>query len=52
LKFLNATNPEDIQQATSPIILISGGEKGLNLMQNIVQNPQLLKLIKDAKFII
>ena len=52
LKLLNASNPEDIQEAQHPIILISGGDKGLNLMQHIIQDPQLLKFIQEADVII
>ncbi len=50
--YLNAQNTEDIAKAQSPLIFISGGSNSANLLKKIQSNPQLVKLIRNAQYII
>ena len=52
LIYLNAANPEDIQKAKAPLIFINGGSKNRNLLQQLLQRPELIEIIKNADVII
>lgn len=51
-QYLNASRPIDIAKARSPIIFISGGSKYARLYRKLKLSPQLLRLIKNAKYVI
>lgn len=51
-EYLNAKNPKDLARARSPLVFISGGSHGVALLKKIKSNPRLLKLIKNADYVI
>lgn len=50
--YLNAKNKKDIEKAENPLIFMSGGGDNLNLLEKINENSKLLKLVKNAEYII
>jgi len=52
IEYLNAKNPEDIDKADNPLIIMTGGWQTANLLDKIQWSPKLLRLINNAKHII
>ncbi len=52
MEYLNADHPEHISKAHNPLIFISGWSDPINLIDKIISNPALLKLIHNAYAII
>ena len=52
IEYLNANNKADIKKAERPLVFISGGQDNVGLLKKIKLNPTLLKLIKNADYIV
>ena len=50
--YLNVENEDDMKKVKKPLIFISGGGANLNLLKKIKSNPKLLKLVKNADYIV
>ncbi|MFA6383365.1 MAG: Type 1 glutamine amidotransferase-like domain-containing protein [Parcubacteria group bacterium] len=51
-KYLKASRRKDMLKVDKPLIFISGGSSSSNLMKKLKEDKKLLKIIKNAKYII
>jgi hypothetical protein len=52
IQYLKASRKKDMLRVRKPLVFISGGSKGLRLVQKIRENKKLLQIIKNAEYII
>jgi hypothetical protein len=52
IEYLKASRKKDMLKVKKPLIFISGGSSGLNLLRKLSKNKKLLNLIKKADYIV
>ena len=52
IEFLDASNEDDMARVENPVVFISGGSKGYNLMDELQKRPHLVELIHQADYVI
>lgn len=52
IEFLDASSNADISKVEDPLVFISGGSKGRNLMDELDRRPELVRIIRDAQYVV
>ncbi len=52
IEFLDASLEEDMAKVNDPLVFISGGSKGNNLMDELEKRPKLVEIITNASHVV